>query len=84
MTKIDVSDIRIFVNKLLENPRINQKDKEAYCYLLEHFLMEAKEYNGFRYLYWSKQGFEEWKKAGEPGFPEKNKYIGPEYDRTYY
>lgn len=46
--------------------------------------MEAKEYNGFRYLYWSKQGFEEWKEAGEPGFPEKNKYIGPEYDRAYY
>lgn len=23
---------------------------------------------GFRYLYWSKQGFEEWKTAEEPGF----------------
>jgi len=47
MTMIDVNDIKVFVNKLLEQTRISQKDKEAYCYLLEHFLMEAKEYNGF-------------------------------------
>ena len=84
MATIELNSFRVFVNRLLANPRISQKEKEAYCYLLEYYLREAKEYCGFKYLYWMDKGCKEWKAAGEPEFPEKSKYLGPEYDRAYY
>ena len=38
----------------------------------------------FQYIDWHNGGYEQWMKDGEPGFPEKSKYIGPEYKRKYY
>lgn len=51
--------------------------------ITEKLLMSTNSYRGFNYLYWSAQGFNEWMEAGEPDFPEKDKYIyGPSGDRT--
>jgi len=33
MATIDLNNFRVFVNRLLANPKISQKEKEAYCYL---------------------------------------------------
>lgn len=46
MATINLNNFRVFVNRLLANPMISQKEKEAYPYLLEHYLHEAKEYCG--------------------------------------
>jgi hypothetical protein len=42
MATIDLNNFRVFVNRLLANPRISQKEKEAYSYLLEHYLTRQK------------------------------------------
>lgn len=85
MTKnFSVDKFRLYINDLLANPKISQTDKAAYCGALEHVLMKSKNYHGFQYTYWAKIGYHMWIAAGEPGFPEKQEYIGNEYDREYY
>ena len=79
-----VESIRTEVNRLLTLDTLDQKQKSILCSFLARVLMDTNNYHGFNYTYWLCQGFEEWKKDGEPGFPEKLKYLGNEYDRTYY
>jgi len=65
-----------------------QEFKIGVAVLLERILHNTGNYEGYNHNYWLKQGFKEWQDAGEPDFPEKNKYIygpdGGEYDRVYY
>ena len=60
-----------------------QEFKAGICTGLERVLHDSGNYNGFNHNYWNATGFKAWLAAGEPDFPEKNKYIGPEYDRCY-
>lgn len=83
---IKIDDFRDEVNRLLSlhNENISQEFKKGICGIWEHFSMETGNYNGYQYVYWAQKGFAEWQKAGEPDFPEKQKYFGKEYDRRYY
>jgi len=85
--KIEV--FKEYVNKQLERTDdfATQKFKAGLCLALEEVLFRTGNYNGYNYNYWIKKGFKEWQEAGEPGFPEKNKYLygkgGHEYNRFY-
>lgn len=81
---LKVSEALEYANKLLNNPKLSQEFKHGVCTMIEHTLHDTDNYGGFQYTYWAKQGYKEWKEAGEPGFPEKQKYLGLEYDRHYY
>ena len=83
---IKVEEFHEEVNRLLalDNDAITQEFKKGICGIWEHFSMKTGNYGGFQHIYWMKQGFTEWKDAGEPGFPEKQKYFGKEYDRRYF
>jgi len=52
--------------------------------MIEQVLRDSGNYAGFGYPYWNETGYKLWKAEGEPGFPEKQKYIGNEYDRQYF
>ena len=61
--------------------------KSGICVFIEHILRNANCYAGYNDTYWMKQGCKEWIAAGEPDFPEKDKYIfGPlgKFSRFYY
>lgn len=89
-----VDKFRKFVNDQLAKPErhsditgatyLTQDEKRGLCSALEHVLHKTGNYAGFNYVYWLEHGFHEWEAAGEPGFPEKQKFLGPEYDRYYY
>src|SRR5688572_12893022 len=69
-------------NELLASP-IPQSAKRDICTMVESLLMGSDTYQGFDNIYWSRQGCNEWYEAGQPDFPEKNKYIiGPEGDKN--
>ena len=72
------------INRMLSLDTLDQKQKIILCTLLERVLMDTKNYAGFGYNTWLNGGFDHWKKDGEPDFQEKDKYLMPEYDRTYY
>jgi len=63
---------------------VSQEEKRGVCFLIENILHRTGNYKGFSYNYWDEKGFKDWLDAGEPDFPEKSKYIGPEYSRHYY
>jgi len=68
---------------LRESPDDRKPERQAIHDFVAHLLMEARSYRGFQHLYWSDQGYQEWKAAGEPDFPEKDRFIyGPSGDRT--
>lgn len=81
---IRVSELKDKVNAMLARDSLNQKAKSALCTLIEDVLMETDNYRGFNDIYWMDKGFDEWKAAGEPDFPEKQKFLGLEYNRHYY
>jgi len=90
---VDVSSVLAEANRLLklDDPTMTTDEKRGVACLLEHVLHSTDNYKGFNWNYWLAIGFQEWQDAGEPNFPEKDKYIyGPigkelgEYDRTYY
>lgn len=62
--------------------------KSALCTELEHVLKNCNSYQGYNDNYWLQQGWNEWRAAGEPDFPEKNKFIygpsGQRFNRQYY
>ena len=80
----DVGEFRNWVNSLLDNDRLSQDEKRALCMAVEHALHETNNYKGYNQIYWMKAGYQEWQAAGEPGFPEKQKFLGLEYDRHYF
>lgn len=81
---VRVEWLRDEINRLLSLDTLDQKQKSILCTLLERVLMDTKNYAGFNYNTWLNGGYEKWIKDGAPEFPEKNKYLLPEYDRTYY
>jgi hypothetical protein len=54
------------------------------CAVLEQALHMANCYGGYNHIQWMTGGFEQWKEAGSPPFPEKEKYIGNDTRRKYY
>ncbi len=78
-----VEELRLYANKLLKNSKLSQEFKNGVCTMIEHVLHDTGNYAGFSYTYWNEVGYKLWIAAGQPGFPEKQKYIGNEYDRYY-
>jgi len=84
---IKFEDFKEETNRILnvpENNVVTQEFKSGICSVFEHFAMATKNYNGFYHTYWMNKGYKEWETAGEPDFPEKTKFFGLEYTRTYY
>lgn len=79
-----VEELKEYANKLLLNPRLSQQFKDGVSTMIEHVLHKTGNYEGFQYTYWNNVGYKLWIEAGKPSFPEKQKFIGNEYDRTYY
>jgi hypothetical protein len=87
---IKVNEITDIINEKLANPVIEQLTKATLCTFLEDILHKTSNYHGYNYLYWLNHpcGYTQWVKDGEPGFPEKEKYITnnkkEEFSRVYY
>lgn len=81
---IEVAKLKERINGYLARKEISQDEKKSLCILLESVLMDTGNYRGFNQTYWLDKGFDEWKAAGRPNFPEKDKFLGPEYDRVYF
>ena len=92
---VKVADLLEWGNAQLarEDEFADQKFKAGVCVLLEKALHESGNYQGYNQIYWLKQGYQEWRAAGEPDFPEKEKYTFGEggktgtfgeYSRIYY
>ena len=68
----------------------NQGFKSGIFTMMNKILLDANCYQGYNYNYWMEKGADEWFAAGEPNFPEKDKFIygGPveenEYNRFIY
>ena len=67
--------IKHTVNDMLAT-NIPQSTKQKLCILVEKMLMETKNYEGFKYLYWSRFGCNDWQDAKEKG---NYKVIPQEY-----
>ncbi len=85
---IEVEWIKDRINTQLAEPSFSQPEKMRLCFLLEDVLHQSNNYNGFQFNYWNDGGYKAWLTAGEPSFPEKEKYITnnkkEEYSRIYY
>jgi len=84
---VKVEEIKSRINNLLARENLSQNTKSIHCSILESILMDTNNYQGFNHIYWSKQGYEEWMKAGKPGDETKNQFIIGnlgEYARSYY
>jgi len=81
---IKISIIQDEINRLLSLDNIDEQTKITLCNFIEKILMDTKNYKGFNHIDWSNGGFDQWEKDGEPGFPEKSKYLSREYSRVYY
>jgi hypothetical protein len=81
---IKVETIRKEANRLLALPTLSQEEKRGIVLMLEHTLHKTDNYGGYNFTYWAMRGRDEWDRAGRPDFPEKQKYLGLEYDRYYY
>lgn len=71
---IPIDSVRKEINRLLELPtrRISTAEKRTLCSLLEHFLMDSGNYQGFRWLMSTEKA-----KAVQPSDPEY-------YSRYYF
>jgi len=81
---IEVAKVLETANKLFANTEISQEEKSGVSALLEEILHATNQYKGFNDIYWRKTGYRLWVEAGKPDFPEKKKFMGPEWDRFYY
>ena len=81
---IKVKVLKDAINTSLERKGVDQEGKKALCTLLESVLMSTGNYSGFGSLTWKNGGYDQWLVDGSPDFPEKRKYLEPEYDRVYY
>ena len=88
---IEVEFIKDKINHMLSLPlkQHSKETKAALCTLLEDILHQSNNYHGFQYNIWDNGGYEAWKAAGEPDFPEKEKYLTGkhkehDYSRVYY
>jgi hypothetical protein len=73
---IEVETIKGWVNGQLARKDQPVEARRALCNLLEIALFEAGAYSGFNDVYWmSEGGYEQWREAGSPDFPEKYRFI---------
>ena len=64
---IDFLDhVKNSLNDMLQT-KIPQSTKQKLCIMMEKLLQETKEYNGFKYLYWSRHGHFDWDEAKQKG-----------------
>jgi hypothetical protein len=83
---IKVEEILKWANDQLKrtDETATQEFKSGICTMLERVLFNTGNYAGFQHNYWNEKGWKLWCEAGQPEeWPEKKKYIGPEYDRCY-
>jgi len=76
-------------NRLLALDTLTKDERRGVAFLIEELLHQARRYQGFGYVYWLNEGgFKAWQAAGEPDWPEKEKFVygpgGDEYRRIYY
>jgi hypothetical protein len=84
---VEVKWLRELINKKLLSDCLTDQEKQSLALTLEEILHKTGNYNGFSWNYWMEKGFEEWKAAGVPDFPEKDRYIYGNrsiWDRTYF
>ena len=82
---IAVETLKADINRQLARTDNTVEARTALASFLEHVLFTTNKYHGFNYVEWSKEGgFDAWRAAGEPNFPEKAKYLGDESRRFYY
>lgn len=83
---IPVSFIKDEINRLLarEDEFMTDDRREVLCSVWESVAHKTNNYNGYNYVDWLNGGSERWFADGEPGFPEKEKYFGPNFKRKYY
>jgi hypothetical protein len=77
-----LTHIKLSVNDMLQS-RIPQHTKQKLCIIMEKLLNETKNYEGFKYLYWSRHGCLDWQDAKLKGVYKdvpKEYITGPDYD----
>lgn len=84
-----VSEFKKIVNEQLERTDefADNKYKEGICLMWHKVANRTGQYNGYQYLYWHLQGYDEWVKAGQPeGIVKEDFIVGNlgEYARRYY
>lgn len=83
-----IAAFKDWTNQLLASSDLNDKFKAGLCVTLEHILHKNNCFHGYNDNYWIQKGCREWYAAGQPDFPEKNKYCygptGQQYNRHYY
>lgn len=74
---VDISKLKDWTNVQLSrtDDYATQEFKAGIFTAVSNTLHATGQYNGFQHLYWMNGGCEEWYKAGEPDFPEKNRFI---------
>ena len=82
MKTMRISEIKNYVNSILEDSKISQESKKEFCVFLENILHSTKNYNGFNFIEWVNGGCDKWREDGRPS--DNSKYIGKEYNRIYY
>lgn len=70
------------INDLLQT-KMSQSSKAKLCIMIEKLLQDTKEYDGFRYLYWTKYGKLDWNEAKTKKVYDsipKEFMLGPDYN----
>lgn len=81
---LKVKDFIVKGNELLAMEGHSPEFREGIICMMEYVFHQSNSYGGYSNLYWLKQGYEEWRKAGEPNFPEKIKFFGDDTRRVYF
>ena len=83
---IDVNTLREHVNAFLAAEHTTPEGRLAVASLLETVLSETGNYEGFNYLYWMKQGADEWREAKLFGGDDLSTYdfLGDQTRRMYF
>ncbi len=85
---VKVQEVKERVNAMIKahahNAPENDQFRMGMAAVLETILHESGQYKGFNYNEWLEGGFTKWREDGEPGFPEKEKYLGDQTNRTYH
>jgi hypothetical protein len=87
---VNVEDFKQWVNQQLERTDnfADDKFKAGLCSAVEHVLQTANRYHGYTDNNWIRTGYQEWLAAGQPDYPDKDKYVygptGQQYNRHYY
>ena len=81
---VDVSLVLEKANAALAGDYGDAGYRAGIASLLETVLHATGNYKGFNHLEWLNGGCAAWHAAGEPGFPEKERFIGDETRRFYY